>query len=97
MERPGRFPWNQKARRVAMHTVVLTIIQVQALIKLKCLSESDSSDEDYKKATSFILKEGINEYDPISFIAKVMKKIFLLTPLLSLGDESYTVYFNIQD
>ena len=48
-----------------MHTVVLTIIQVQALIKLKCLSESDSSDEDYKKATGFILKEGIDEYDPI--------------------------------
>ena len=26
MERTGRFPWNQKARRVAMLTVVLTII-----------------------------------------------------------------------
>ena len=36
-------------------------------IKLKCLSESDSSDEVYKKATSFLLKEGISEYDPISF------------------------------
>ena len=66
-------------------------------IKLKCLSESDSSDEDYNKATSFILKEGISEYDPISFIAKGMKRNFLLTPLLSLRDESYTVYFNIQE
>lgn len=67
-------------------------------IKIKCLSEFDSSDdEDYNRATSFMLKEGISEYHPISFTAKGMKRNFLLTPLLSLRDESYTVYFNIQD
>ena len=66
-------------------------------IKLKSLSESGSSDEDFNKATSFILKEGISQYHPISFVAKGMKRNFLLTPLLGLRDESYTVYFNIQD
>ncbi|KAJ9697934.1 hypothetical protein PVL29_007171 [Vitis rotundifolia] len=66
-------------------------------IKLKCSSESESSDEDFNEASSFILKEGIREHHPISFVAKGMKRNFLLTPLLGLRDESYTVYFNIQD
>ncbi|CBI16413.3 unnamed protein product, partial [Vitis vinifera] len=42
-------------------------------------------------------KSGISQYHPISFVAKGMKRNFLLTPLLGLRDESYTVYFNIQD
>ncbi|XP_009767360.1 uncharacterized protein [Nicotiana sylvestris] len=63
-------------------------------VKLSCNSES--SDAGFKQAASFKLGNGINEYHPISFVAKGAKRNFVLAPLLSLRDESYTVYFNIQ-
>ncbi|KAL0419612.1 UNVERIFIED_CONTAM: hypothetical protein Sradi_1374700 [Sesamum radiatum] len=63
-------------------------------IKLSCNSGS-SSDEGFKQAASFTLRKGYSEYHPISFIAKGVQRNFLLSPLLSLRDESYTVYFNI--
>lgn len=66
-------------------------------IKLKCLSGSEASAQDFYGAASFKMEKGISEYHPVSFVAKGMKRDFLLTPLLSLRDESYTVYFNIQD
>ncbi|KAL2238630.1 UNVERIFIED_CONTAM: hypothetical protein Sindi_1054700 [Sesamum indicum] len=63
-------------------------------IKLSCNSGS-SSDEGFKQAASFTLRKGFSEYHPISFVAKGVQRNFLLSPLLSLRDESYTVYFNI--
>ncbi|KAI3449929.1 hypothetical protein Pfo_006594 [Paulownia fortunei] len=62
-------------------------------IKLSC--NSRSSDEGFKQAASFILRKGFSEYHPISFVARGIQRNFLLSPLLSLRDESYTVYFNI--
>ncbi|XAR62385.1 hypothetical protein NMG60_11017119 [Bertholletia excelsa] len=63
-------------------------------VKLSCNAGS-SSEAEFKKAASFMLKDGISEYHPISFVAKGVNRNFLLAPLLSLRDESYTVYFNI--
>ncbi|KAM7528911.1 hypothetical protein LguiB_032321 [Lonicera macranthoides] len=63
-------------------------------VKLSCKSEP--LDDGFKKSTSFVLREGISSYDPISFVAKGAKRNFLLQPLFSLRDEEYTVYFNIQ-
>ncbi|OVA07876.1 Protein of unknown function DUF1680 [Macleaya cordata] len=62
-------------------------------VKLKCNSGS-TTDSAFKKAASFTFRGGISEYHPISFVAKGAKRNFLLMPLLSLRDESYTVYFN---
>ncbi|KAL0459256.1 UNVERIFIED_CONTAM: hypothetical protein Slati_0552800 [Sesamum latifolium] len=61
-------------------------------VKLKC--SSGSSDYGFQQATSFKLQDGISKYHPISFVAKGAKRNFVLAPLLSLRDESYTVYFN---
>jgi len=63
-------------------------------VKLSCKSDSDSS---FKQATSFVPREGLSQYHPISFVAKGVSRNFLLQPLLSFRDEPYTVYFNIQD
>uniref|UniRef100_A0A2P2MD35 Alpha-L-arabinofuranosidase B arabinose-binding domain-containing protein n=1 Tax=Rhizophora mucronata TaxID=61149 RepID=A0A2P2MD35_RHIMU len=60
-------------------------------VKLSC----KSSDPGYRKGASFVMKKGLSEYHPISFVAKGEKRNFVLAPLLSLRDESYTVYFNI--
>ncbi|KAK6164206.1 hypothetical protein DH2020_001070 [Rehmannia glutinosa] len=62
-------------------------------VKLSC--NSRSSDEGFKQAASFTLRKGLSEYHPVSFAAKGVKRNFLLSPLLSLRDESYTVYFDI--
>lgn len=64
-------------------------------VKLSC--KSDASDDDFSQAASFVLNKGISEYHPISFVAKGVKRNFLLAPLLSFKDESYTVYFKIND
>ncbi|KAL9169078.1 hypothetical protein ABFS82_04G056000 [Erythranthe guttata] len=66
-------------------------------IKLRCKSTSVvGNDEDgFKKGASFSMGKGFSEYDPISFVAKGKQRNFLMSPLLSLRDESYTVYFNI--
>ncbi|KAK9274092.1 hypothetical protein L1049_018906 [Liquidambar formosana] len=66
-----------------------------ASLKLSC--NSGSSNAGFNEATSFILKSGMSEYHPISFVAKGAYRNFLLSPLLSLRDESHNVYFNIQD
>ncbi|XP_059287994.1 uncharacterized protein LOC132041185 [Lycium ferocissimum] len=63
-------------------------------VKLSC--NAKSLDDGFKQAASFILGNGISEYHPISFVAKGAKRNFILSPLLSFRDESYTVYFNIQ-
>lgn len=63
-------------------------------VKLSCMD--GSSDAGFKHAASFKLETGISEDHPISFVAKGAERNFVLVPLLSLRDESYTVYFNIQ-
>ncbi|KAL6966408.1 hypothetical protein U1Q18_032187 [Sarracenia purpurea var. burkii] len=68
--------------------------KLSSSIKLSCKSES--SDDEFGEGASFVLKGGISEYHPMSFVAKGVKRNFLLAPLISLRDESYTVYFNIQ-
>lgn len=65
-----------------------------ASAKLNCGSGSGSSDVGFQQATSFLLQDGISKYHPISFIAKGVRRNFVLSPLFSLRDESYTVYFN---
>lgn len=61
-------------------------------VKLRCKSEFN--DDDFQRGISFELTKGLSEYHPISFIANGAERDFLLMPLLSLRDESYTVYFN---
>ncbi|XP_028062117.1 uncharacterized protein LOC114265503 isoform X2 [Camellia sinensis] len=61
-------------------------------IKLSCIS--GSSDNGFEGAASFIMKDGISKYHPISFVGKGVRRNFILHPLHSLWDESYTVYFN---
>lgn len=63
-------------------------------IKLSCMP--GSSDAEFEQAVSFVLNDGISEYHPISFVAKGVKRNFVLTPLFTLKDESYSVYLNIQ-
>ncbi|KAF8034680.1 hypothetical protein BT93_C0867 [Corymbia citriodora subsp. variegata] len=63
-------------------------------VKLGCVS--DSSDSKFNGASSFTLGDGVSSYHPMSFVAKGANRNFLLVPLMSLRDESYTVYFDIQ-
>ncbi|KAK4278069.1 hypothetical protein QN277_015965 [Acacia crassicarpa] len=62
-------------------------------VKLSC---SSGSDDNFNQAASFLTTEGVSKYDPISFVAKGAKRNFVLKPLYSYRDETYTVYFNIQ-
>ncbi|KVI09441.1 Protein of unknown function DUF1680 [Cynara cardunculus var. scolymus] len=64
------------------------------MVKLGC--DSGRSDDEFLKATSFVVEDGISDYHAISFVGKGWKRNFLLQPLFSLRDEHYTVYFNIQ-
>ncbi|KAI3414771.1 uncharacterized protein J3R85_015949 [Psidium guajava] len=63
-------------------------------VKLGCVS--DPSDSKFNKASSFNLGDAMSMYHPMSFVAEGAKRNFLLVPLLSLRDESYTVYFDIR-
>ncbi|XP_010673596.3 uncharacterized protein LOC104889952 [Beta vulgaris subsp. vulgaris] len=62
-------------------------------VKLSC--ESKSSDPSFKNAVSFIWNEGLKKYHPISFVAKGLRRSYVLEPLFGLRDEFYNVYFNI--
>ncbi|KAF5735763.1 hypothetical protein HS088_TW15G01279 [Tripterygium wilfordii] len=66
-----------------------------ASLKLHCQSTSSKAEFSHE-AASFKMSKGLSEYHSISFVAKGGERNFLLEPLLSLRDESYTVYFNIQ-
>ncbi|MQM17637.1 hypothetical protein Taro_050611 [Colocasia esculenta] len=48
-----------------------------------------------RKEARFVVYGGMRAYNPIGFVAKGAKRNFLLEPLMSLKDETYTVYFNI--
>lgn len=62
-------------------------------VKLAC--EEDGRNEVKGAGASFAMIGGLKQYHPISFAAKGARRNFLLEPLLSLRDESYTIYFNI--
>lgn len=62
-------------------------------VKLNC--ESGSLDDEVKLAASFIWNKGLKEYHPISFVAKGVRRSYVLEPLLGLRNETYNVYFNI--
>ncbi|KAL5972289.1 hypothetical protein ACLOJK_035454 [Asimina triloba] len=67
-------------------------------VNLKCqLGRRVTSNAEFSRPASFALNGGMSEYHPIAFVSKGAKRNFLLMPLLSLRDESYTVYFNIRD
>ncbi|XP_042509637.1 uncharacterized protein LOC122085222 [Macadamia integrifolia] len=61
----------------------------------KLICQSGTTDAGFQQAVSFNLNSGRSHYHPISFVAKGVRRNFLLMPLLSLRDESYTIYFNI--
>ncbi|GAY41395.1 hypothetical protein CUMW_059110 [Citrus unshiu] len=69
-------------------------LQSSESTKLGCISES--TEAGFNNAASFVIEKGLSEYHPISFVAKGANRNFLLAPLLSLRDESYTVYFDFQ-
>ncbi|KAH9741132.1 proline-tRNA ligase (DUF1680) [Citrus sinensis] len=75
---------------------VYTAVNLQSSesTKLGCISES--TEAGFNNAASFVIEKGLSEYHPISFVAKGANRNFLLAPLLSLRDESYTVYFDFQ-
>lgn len=61
---------------------------------LRCHKKSKKAK--FNHAVSFVMEKGKSKYHPISFVAKGANRNYLLEPLLSFRDESYTVYFNIQ-
>ncbi|XP_073002118.1 uncharacterized protein [Typha latifolia] len=63
-------------------------------VELACRGSSRLDMSSFRHAASFIPTAGLRQYNPISFVAKGVRRNFLLEPLLSLKDESYTVYFN---
>ncbi|KAI5082381.1 hypothetical protein GOP47_0002124 [Adiantum capillus-veneris] len=62
-------------------------------VGLKC--STLSSDEQFQAGASFLIRKPLASYHSVSFIAKGLNKDYLLSPLMSLKDESYTVFFNI--
>ncbi|KFK25533.1 hypothetical protein AALP_AA8G127400 [Arabis alpina] len=65
-------------------------------MKLKLECDSDASDEKFKQAASFRLRTGMSQYNPMSFVMSGTERNFVLSPLFSLRDETYNVYFNVQ-
>ncbi|XP_021894191.1 uncharacterized protein LOC110811885 [Carica papaya] len=61
-------------------------------LSLKCKDKEGGFNN---QAASFVMKKGLAEYHPISFIAKGANRSFVFSPLMSFRDESYTVYFSI--
>lgn len=69
------------------------LCRVADQVKLGCFSGNE--DDEFLQAASFEFIEGLTTYHPTSFMAKGVNRNFLLVPILSLRDESYTAYFNI--
>lgn len=55
----------------------------------------ENGDDAFVENASFFMEKGVREYHSISFVAKGVRRNFVLEPLLSLRDESYTAYFNV--
>ncbi|KAG2612843.1 hypothetical protein PVAP13_4KG310200 [Panicum virgatum] len=49
----------------------------------------------FRRAASFTRAEPLRRYHPVSFAARGVRRSFLLEPLFTLRDESYTIYFNL--
>jgi len=49
----------------------------------------------FRRAASFARAEPLRRYHPVSFAARGVRRSFLLEPLFTLRDESYTIYFNL--
>ncbi|XP_037450856.1 uncharacterized protein LOC119321140 isoform X1 [Triticum dicoccoides] len=64
-------------------------------IQVSCKSSVQSIGGILEQAASFAQAAPLRQYHPISFVAKGVKRNFLLEPLYSLRDEFYTVYFNL--
>ncbi|THU61748.1 hypothetical protein C4D60_Mb07t26570 [Musa balbisiana] len=65
-------------------------------VRLVCpANDADRNGAAFRTAASFTFGNGLSGYHPISFTAKGTKRSFLLQPLLSLRDETYTTYFNV--
>lgn len=64
-------------------------------IQVSCRSSLQSIDGILEQAASFVQTAPMTQYHPISFIAKGVRRNFLLEPLYSLRDEFYTIYFNL--
>jgi hypothetical protein len=64
--------------------------------KLRLECGSDATDEKFKEAASFSLKTGMHQYNPMSFVMSGTQRNFVLSPLFSLRDETYNVYFSVQ-
>ncbi|KAJ8452534.1 hypothetical protein Cgig2_000123 [Carnegiea gigantea] len=56
---------------------------------VKLGSEPGSKDATFREAASFIWNEGLKKYHPISFVAKGLRRSYVLEPLFALRDESY--------
>ena len=63
-------------------------------VKLSCTNGS-SLDSTFKETTSFVWNEGFKRYHPMTFLAKGLRRSYILEPLFALKDETYNVYFNI--
>ncbi|XP_050109531.1 uncharacterized protein LOC126588484 isoform X2 [Malus sylvestris] len=68
---------------------------VKANAGLKLVCSSESSGAGFNQAASFVMNNGISQYHPISFVAKGTPRNFLLAPLSTFKDESYSAYLNI--
>ncbi|KAH0931435.1 hypothetical protein HID58_008552 [Brassica napus] len=69
---------------------------LKAGMKLKLKCDSDASDDKFKQGASFRLRKGMSQYNPMSFVMSGTQRNFVLSPLFSLRDETYNVYFSVQ-
>lgn len=61
---------------------------------LRC--KTSKNDSTFDAMSTFSVQTGVAAYHPLSFIAQGEYRNFLLAPLNSLRDETYTIYFDIQ-
>uniref|UniRef100_K3YWH7 Uncharacterized protein n=1 Tax=Setaria italica TaxID=4555 RepID=K3YWH7_SETIT len=64
-------------------------------IQVSCKSSLQSIGGILEQAASFVQTSPQRQYHPISFVAKKVRRNFVLEPLYSFRDEFYTVYFSI--
>jgi len=61
---------------------------------LRC--KTSENENTFAAQSTFSVQRGVAAYHPFSFIAEGKRRNFLLAPLNSLRDESYTIYFDMQ-
>ncbi|XP_056682376.1 uncharacterized protein [Spinacia oleracea] len=85
---------NGKDGMVSLKTKDGCFVYSDRNVMLKCESGT-SPDSSFKDAVSFVWNEGVKKYNAISFVAKGLRRSYVLEPLLNMKNESYNVYFNI--